>query len=136
MEAALDEARSLFILEPTIKVLHANDNDNEKHNVKAKAKTNTKAALDEARSIFILDPTIKVLHANHYNTKNDNYPELRTLNLTMFQVRIYLEAGTHTISFLQPGDSIQLLGPGIKSNKKRIHTNQMCQMMKEKEDVF
>ena len=94
------------------------------------------AALDEARSIFILDPTIKVLHANHYNTKNDNYPELRTLNLTMFQVRIYLEAGTHTISFLQPGDSIQLLGPGIKSNKKRIHTNQMCQMMKEKEDVF
>ena len=31
LEAALDEARSLFILEPTIKVLHGNDNDNDKH---------------------------------------------------------------------------------------------------------
>ena len=28
------------------------------------------------------------------------------------QVHIFLEEGTHTLSFLQPGDSIDLSGPG------------------------
>ena len=95
------------------------------------------SALDEARSIFLLEPTIKVLHGNHYDIYNDKHNDndkgkdnnndkkkdqnlRRTINEGMFQVRIYLEAGTHTISFLQPGDSIQLLGPGsgIRSKKK------------------
>ena len=43
MESALDEARSIFLLEPTIKVLHGNDNGKYRHNVKAKAKANTKS---------------------------------------------------------------------------------------------
>ena len=57
MEAALDEARALFLLQPTIKVLHGNDNDNDKHsdkgktNTKTNANTNTKA-LDQAHSLI------------------------------------------------------------------------------------
>merc|ERR1711962_193379 len=43
-------------------------------------------ALDEARALFLLDPTTKV--------------------------HIFLEEGTHTLSFMQPGDSIDLSGPG------------------------
>ena len=42
------------------------------------------------------------------------------------QVRIYLEAGTHTLSFLHPGDSIELLGPGITPTNIETQKKMVC----------
>ena len=56
------------------------------------------AALQEADALLLLDPGLQV------HLLQDP-PHL------MVQVRLYLEAGEHTITFPTPGDSIDLSGP-------------------------